>query len=263
MSARGRGPALLIAPAAQALARQAAEMLCCLAVHDCRQKGYCSLALSGGATPRALFALLAATPLAAAFPWRDTHFFWVDERMLAYGHARSNYGTARRLLFDSVGVSKANLNPMPVDGDAGQAAAHYEETLRAFFHAHGQVDPVFDIVLLGLGADGHTASLFPGAPGRRLPDRWVRAVQGGDPAVARLILTETVLNQARRVLFLVSGSAKAKVVRRILESGQADLPAARIRPQKGNLIWLLDRFAAALLAEKTIAEMRPPPSGGH
>ncbi len=258
MKTENRRPALWIAPTAQALARRAAEMLCRAAVHDCRQQGYCCMALSGGTTPRALFALLTAQPRAAVFPWRRSHFFWVDERMLAYDHEQSNFGAARRLLFDHVEVPQSNLNPMPVEVVARRAAAKYEKRLRVFFRARGRKEPVFDVVLLGLGADGHTASLFPGASGKGASGRWVRAVQGGEPAVARLTLTETVLNQARRVLFLVSGSAKAPMVKSILESGRTDLPAGRIRPQSGDVTWLLDYRAAALLDEKTVAAMRPP-----
>lgn len=244
MNTREKNPAVVIAQTGQPQARQAARMLYQAASAGCRQRGLGCLALSGGSTPQALFAELAREPLAASFPWHRTHFFWVDERMVPYEHPHSNYGTARRILFDRLPEPVPNLHPMPSDGDPKDAAERYEQLLRSFFRKHGSGRPIFDAVLLGLGADGHTASLFPGAG--RGSERWVQAVQGGDPPVIRLTLTEMVLNHARAVIFLVSGRRKAGIVQRILEGGDQNLPAARIRPPRGSTTWLLDRQSASL-----------------
>lgn len=211
------------------------------AVHS---TGRCSLVLSGGSTPRTMYGLLASR-FREQIPWAHVHVFWGDERYVPPDDAQSNYRMAKETLLDHVPCPAANVHPMPTHfSDPDAAARDYEATLRSYFSG---APPAFDLVLLGLGPEGHTASLFPGSPALAEATRWVMAVTApADPAV-RLTLTFAVLNQAANVQFLVTGSNKARALHHIL-SGTADphtCPAAGVRLAAGTLIWWVDRDATA------------------
>jgi len=209
--------------------------------------GCASIAISGGSTPRGMHRLLSRPPYAEGISWDRVHLFWTDERLVSHEHPASNFGAARTDFLQSLPRSPGGLHPVPVSSDGDASARRYEEEIRRHFHQRHLDEPVFDLILLGLGADGHTASLFPGSPVLSEQRRWAAAVKGGEPDVERVTLTYIVLNNARRVLFLVTGDSKAAAVRHVLTDAAPVLPAQRIRPPAGSVAWVLDRTAASLL----------------
>lgn len=218
----------------EAASARAASLTARAARMGVRARGRFAIALSGGSTPGRFFELLAAEDL----PWDVGHVFWVDERLAPGDPSASNYLQARERLLDRAGVPEANVHPMRGDpANAVQAAQAYEETLRAFFGPGSP--PAFDAVHLGMGGDGHTASLFPGQPELDEQTRWVLPVryEHAVPPVPRLTLTLPVLNAARLVLFLVSGADKAGLARLIASGGGRGFPAALVRPQLPP-VWL-------------------------
>lgn len=231
-------PALDIADTQEDAAARAADWIARkLAASD----GPFRMALSGGSTPRALYARLASREIA----WRRLEFFWGDERFVPYDDPRSNYAMAHEALLDRVPVEPAQVHPIPTDDDPADAARRYEETLQRAYGADSLGEPpLFDLVLLGLGEDGHTASLFPADPVLQEREHWVApaAMQSPEP---RITLTYPALESSRAVLFLVTGAEKAEAVQRVL-AGDPDFPAARLKPQ-GETVWFLDRAAAQLL----------------
>jgi 6-phosphogluconolactonase len=230
----------------------AAELLRDAARAAVTAAGAASLALSGGATPRGMHRMLVQPPYVAAIPWNRLHLFWVDERLVSYENPASNYGAARADFIESLPQSPASIHPVPVHGDGEAMALLYAEEIAGHFRQRNLAEPVFDVVFLGLGADGHTASLFPASPALAEQRRWAAAVKGGDPDVERVTLTCAVLNRARRVVFLVTGESKAAVVRHVLTEASPLLPAQRIRPPAGRITWVLDRAAAALLGNSGV-----------
>lgn len=210
-----------------------------------------TLALSGGSTPRALYQRLAKPPYDARLPWPRLHLFWGDERCVSPQHEESSFRLANDLLLKHVPVPPENIHRVEGERDPHEAAEAYAQTL-ARYAANGLAWPRFDLVLLGLGDDGHTASLFPGpitSFEKRRPTLVVTADYQGRPA-RRVTLTPLVFNDARHILFLVAGASKAEAVRAVLK-GHADperWPASRIRPTFGTVTWLLDRAAARLLS---------------
>jgi 6-phosphogluconolactonase len=226
---------------AEAMARAAAGWLCGLARAS---EGRFAVCLSGGATPRRLYQMLADPAIAADFPWSRVEWFWSDERFVPHGDPASNYGMARDTIFSRAPVSAGNIHPVATEGlSPAQAAADYEEVLRRYYGAP-TLDPgrpLFDVTLLGIGEDGHTASLFPGNPALDETSRWVAPVAAA--AGPRITLTYPALNSSRELAFLATGTGKREVVRRA-RAGDRALPAGRIRPT-GRLHWLTDRAAAA------------------
>ena len=231
----------------EALARGAALFIVRAAVRDAAERGRFAVALSGGNTPLTAYRLLGRPPLVGEMPWPAVHLFWGDERCVPPEHAQSNYRAAMAALGPPAGLPAGNIHRIPAEEGPQKGAALYEDELGAFFGRSGL--PEFDLVLLGLGGDGHTASLFPDSPALQVRDR---SAAGGDvpdhaqPRLARVTLTLPVINKARRVLFLVSGAGKAAVVKAIFKdaSGAArDYPGAMIKPA-GELSWFLDRSAA-------------------
>ena len=208
-----------------------------------RSTGRCSLVLSGGSTPRRLYGLLASR-FREQIPWVDVHVFWGDERYVPPDDAQSNYRMAKETLLDHVPCPAAKVHPMPTHfSDPDAAARDYEATLRSYF-AGGP--PEFDLVLLGLGPEGHTASLFPESSALAEPTRWVLPVMTpADPPV-RVTLTFPVLNRAAHAYFLVTGSNKARALHHILTctADPNTFPAAGVRLASGTLIWWIDRDAA-------------------
>jgi len=211
--------------------------------------GIFSLALSGGKTPRPLHRMLAREPYRSRIPWSHVHLFWVDERCVPTSDPASNYGQARRDFLDSVPIPGSNIHSMPVHLPAEKAARRYQRHLARFFSGAGDAFPHFDLVLLGLGKDGHTASLFPDSPHLLDTEDWVVALRGGEPEVDRLSLTLPVFNAAKTVVFLVTGEDKALILRRVFEEPGTGLPAEMVGPSSGDLLWLLDPQSAALLPE--------------
>lgn len=212
-----------------------------------RRAGRCALALAGGNTPRGLYRALAG-PAGEGIPWHRLHLFWGDERYVPHDDPRSNYGMVRETLLDHVACPPSNVHPVPTSGDDPAAAAReYESTLGAFF-APGPVR--FDLVLLGLGPDGHTASLFPGSSALDERTRLVAAVTGPDGATQRVTLTPPALRSAEATFFLVAGSKKSGALEALL-SGAADPrrhPAAGVLPPGGTVTWWVDREAAGAAA---------------
>jgi 6-phosphogluconolactonase len=214
-----------------------------------RRRGRFVAALSGGSTPREMHRLLAREPYLSGIPWEHTHLFWVDERCVPWSHVASNYGAARRDFLDRLPLRPGQIHPMPSGSLPDEGASQYEVELRTFFQTRPGECPVFDLILLGMGPDGHTASLFPDHPALSETERPVLAVKGGDPDVSRLTLTYPLINQARKLVFLVSGRSKAGAVKAVLQEKDPRLPAQRVRPAPGGLVWLLDKEAASLLNE--------------
>jgi len=248
-------PGVIVTAAADALALAAADRFLELAREAIATQGRFTVALSGGSTPEKMYALLAAPERRSAIPWEQVFVFLGDERFVPAENPWSNYGMAKRALLDPIAFPESNRFPMPTPPgvtDLGAAAFRYTDVLATFFQAPGLAEPpAFDLILLGLGDDGHTASLFPGKPALEVSTGWVTGTPPGvlPPPVDRLTLTFPVLNAAKNVLFLVGGEKKADVLQAILEGGSdpATHPAAAVRPRNGSLTYLLDAAAAAKL----------------
>ena len=238
-----------IFPAAMQMSESAAKLFAARAAGAVSARGRFTAALSGGKTPVAIYAFLAQAPFISQIPWAHVHLFWGDERCVPPDHADSNYRLVRELLLDYVPIPAANVHRMPAEMDPAEAAARYEGQLRELFAPHGDGFPVFDFILLGLGDDGHTASLFPGTRSIRESARWVVGHYVDAQMGWRITLTPPVINAARMVAFIVAGAGKAAVMKEILEGPfRPDmLPAQIVRPAGGDLVWMLDREAAALL----------------
>jgi 6-phosphogluconolactonase len=229
-----------ILPDPSALARHVAEWMTNAAV---AASGPFRVSLSGGSTPKALYGLLASDEFERRFPWQRVSWYWGDERFVPHDHPDSNYRMARQAMLAKAPVPAENIHPIPVDGTPESAAQRYEQILQ---HAYGSAAldprrPLFDVMLLGLGEDGHTASLLPGEPALQERKRWVVAVSHGRPEV-RITMTYPVIESSRRVAFLVAGEGKAAILR-AMRSGASQAPAARIKPI-GELFWFVDRAAA-------------------
>jgi 6-phosphogluconolactonase len=208
-----------------------------------RAAGWCSLVLAGGGTPRMLYGLLASN-FRAQVPWQHVHVFWGDERYVPPDDPRSNYRMAKEILLDHVPCPAANVHPMPTHlATANLAAREYEATLRSYFKGDW---PRFDLVLLGLGAEGHTASLFPGSPAVTERKRWVMAVEAPAAPPLRLTLTLQAITRAASVYFLVAGHAKASALRQTLaKSPDRNMyPASGVVLQSGTVTWWADSEAA-------------------
>ena len=232
----------------EAVSRTAAELMVSMVVKRLKSKKSFAVALSGGSTPKNMFALLANdAALRNRMPWDKVHFFWGDERHVPPDHTDSNYRMANEAMLSKVPVPPGNIHRIRAENpDAGKAAEEYEQELRRFFKLGTEQLPPFDCVFLGMGSDGHTASLFPGTKalheGKRLVvSNWVDKFQS-----YRITLTTPVLNNADLVIFLVSGEEKAEPLRVVLEGQkQPELyPSQLIEPTHGKLLWLVDRAAA-------------------
>lgn len=241
-------PEIVICSDAAELNRKAAQRFVDLANEAAGRGGRFSVALSGGSTPKALYSLLATPGFAGRIPWPKVHLFWGDERCVPPDHADSNFRMVRESLLTKVSLPPENIHRMAGEKEPMLAAGEYEAELKIFFQLGGGGLPRFDLILLGLGEDGHTASLFPGTAALNERERLVTANFVARLSAHRLTLTLPVLNHAAQVLFLVAGKSKATIVKELFatESG-AGLPAARVRPAAGALVWLMTRDAAAAL----------------
>src|SRR5438094_2035056 len=245
----GSKPTVTVVPDPDALADAAARLIAEAAADAIEARGRFMWALAGGETPRATYARLALAPVRERVDWRRVWVFFGDERAVPPDHPDSNYRMAHETLLGKVPIPAVQV--LRIRGEAEDlevAAAEYARELAAAFGARRGELPRFDLVLLGMGVDGHTASLFPGSPVVREVFRAVAAVHVGAASIPqRLTLTLPVFNAAARVVFLVAGTEKAKAGQAVLGE-RATLPAAMVRPADGELVWLLDRAAAAQLA---------------
>ncbi len=241
--ASGLSPDVRVYPDLETLSRAVARDLAERITTIVAGEGRFTLALAGGSTPRPLYRLL-ADEHRDQIPWARVHLFWVDERYVPQDDPRSNYRLAREALLDHVPIPAENVHQMSTDfPDSDAAARAYEDMLRSRFASPW---PRFDAVLLGLGTDGHTASLFPGSPALEEQERWVVAVRAPVEPSLRLTLTLPVLNHAAHVSFLVAGENKAPALHQVRAGAPQPriCPAAGVRPHSGDLIWWVDSAAA-------------------
>lgn len=258
---------LHIVPSAEALAELAAKAVVFTAQKALERRGVFHWALSGGSTPRALYARLAQAPLASQVPWEHVHVWWGDERNVPADHAESNYRMAHEALLAHVPIPQAHVHRVHTELGAEQAADHYEAELRAVFGLdkgpseqapHEAARPRFDLILLGMGDDGHTASLFPRTAALHEQTRWVVANPVPQLNTTRITFTYPLINAADTVIFLVSGTSKAAALQRVLLGAwqPEDLPAQGVAPFTGKLMWMVDAAAAAPLSSDPSALAR-------
>jgi 6-phosphogluconolactonase len=238
-------------PNATEMAQASARLFTTRVEQAVAKRGVARVALSGGTTPQLMFKLLAdpAGPFAATVPWDKVQLFWVDERCVGPDNPESNYGVARKLLLSKVAIPAANVFRMEGELDPEEAAARYESTLRNVMKLEGAETPAFDLLTLGMGPDGHTASLFPYTQAIDEMGRLVIANHVPQKEAWRITLTWPVINAAAEVVFEVEGQAKSDVLAEVL-TGARDperLPSQLIRPSNGKLLFLLDETAAARL----------------
>ena len=247
-------PKITICTDATALALNAAQLISLAAKQSISARGKFTLVLAGGSTPEKTYELLGNVDKQTDVDWQSTYLFFGDERFVPHDDPRSNFGMARRTLTSRVPLPPEHIFAIPTHfPTAAASAAQYAESIARFFGiADAAAPPVFDLVLLGLGDDGHTASLFPEMPALSVADRWTAATPPGrlPPPIERITLTFPLLNSARQILFLVAGANKAQVVREIFQGSPpiSHFPAAGIRPSDGTVEWLLDQAAARALA---------------
>ncbi len=244
-------PTIHIVADTEELSRVAAVEFVHRAQDAVQAKGIFTVVLSGGSTPKSLYTLLADdVTLRAAVPWDKVHFFWGDERHVPPDHPDSNYRMAHEALLSKVLVPAANVQRIKSEyPEAHRAADEYDQRLREFFAVTVGHFPQFDLLLLGMGPDGHTASLFPGTVALHERTRLVVANRVEKFNTDRITLTPPVLNNAAHIIFLVGGEEKAETLRAVLQGEQQPerFPAQLISPTQGTLLWLVDRSAARLL----------------
>lgn len=240
------------------LVQEACEFLRTSSDQAIRARGRVLIALSGGSTPKVLYQSLASPEWRHRFDWARVVFFFGDERCVPPDHQESNYGMTQAVLFQPLGIKPEQIHRIRSELDDPAAAAQaYEQTLRQVTGGSPSGIPRLDIVLLGLGEDGHTASLFPGTGAVSDSSRLVAVGRSPKGIPSRVTLTLGVINQASVVLFLVTGGGKAPIVRAVLEprcDAERNLPAALVRPKEGRLIWWLDQSAGAALTRRPIGQ---------
>jgi 6-phosphogluconolactonase len=235
----------------ESLSRAAADLFVQEAITAVAERGLFTVALSGGHTPSPTYRHLATSPWRDQTPWDKIHVFWGDERCVPITDACSNARMAYETLLNHVPVNPDHVHPIRCSGDPKSGGNRYEQLLQAQLPAN---TPALDLVFLGLGQNGHTASLFPYSPALEEKSRWAMDVYVDEQHLYRVTLTPTLINAARTVVFLVTGLEKAEVLRLVL-MGPRDyrkLPAQRIDPKRGRLIWMVDRAAASQLDGKRL-----------
>ncbi len=243
-------PCIAILQEPERVAHAAARFLQTIAFNSLKKKPLFTMALSGGSTPLQMFRLLATDPRLSNFPWHHTHLFWVDERCVPFDDSNSNFGNTSTILLEKVPIPGKNIHPMSCYENPEQGSINYEKEIRSFFNLSGKELPSFDLILLGVGKDGHTASIFPESMALEEKKRLVLAVTGGEPQVTRITLTLPVLNNAKQVLFMATGKEKAEIFAQIVAGGPCELPAAMVRPASKALFWMVDREAASIFLSK-------------
>lgn len=226
------------------LAERAARYFVEFAREAVRSRGEFTVALAGGSTPLRLYDLLAWDPYVSEIDWKLAHLFWGDERCVPPAHVDSNYQQAQVQLISKIEIPARNIHRIHGEIGADQGAVRYQEELKRHFDK----EPVFDLVLLGIGPDGHTASLFPGSDALEEIERWVVGVPHSTPPpplVDRISLTLPVINAARQVMFLVAGAGKAQIMEQVMDANPREplLPAQRVKPENGRLTWLVEKSA--------------------
>lgn len=235
-------------PDKKRLAQAAAEHFADQAAQAIVDRGRFCAALAGGSTPRAMYSLLAGTQF-AGLDWARIYLFWGDERCVPLDHPDSNYRMAKEVLLDHIPIPTDHVYPMYNGAPEEESAMVYQRVLADFFPPSNAEKRTFDLVLLGMGDDGHTASLFPGSAALEETEKWVAVVphdQPPPPLVTRLSLTLPAINSAAQVTILVSGASKAQRLRQALQApvdGGEALPVRRVQPHSGNMLWLVDRAA--------------------
>ena len=231
------------------LCKQVVQNILALSRNAIAAHGHFSILLSGGATPKGVYALMASPEYREQFQWHKIHFFWGDERWVSADDAKSNYRMATEAILMKADIPPQNIHPIrTLDGTLETAAAVYEKELASFFDLRNGECPRFDLILLGLGQDGHTASLFPGDPALSETNRLVAAVSQKeiDPA-ERITVTLPVINHAAVIFFLASGREKSQALKTALEGKGRQLPAQQVNPPNGEVWWFADQPAASLL----------------
>ena len=239
-----------IFPEAGALTRRAAEEFLKSVAEAVAQKGAFTVALAGGSTPKALYSQLADEPLRSQVPWEKVHFFFGDERHAPPDGAESNFRMANEALFSKGAIKPEQVTRIKGEyADTEKAALEYEQALRAYFKLKVGEYPRFDLVLLGMGEEGHTLSLFPGTKALHATDRIVVRNWVGKLYTERITLTATAANHASRVIFMVTRADKAPALKAVLEGPYEpeQLPAQLIQPASGKLLWLVDQAAGSML----------------
>ncbi|MBL8073392.1 MAG: 6-phosphogluconolactonase [Nitrospira sp.] len=252
-------PDIRIAGSIHEWAHDAAALIASASERAIRSHGRFTIALSGGSTPKTLYQALASPTWSRGLDWTRVYFLFGDERCVPPDHPDSNFGMVRASLFYPLTIQSDHISRISGEAeDPSAVAQQYEETIRQVTQAKPNTVPCIDLVLLGLGDDGHTASLFPGTLALQETTKLVTVGQAPTGIRSRLTMTLGVLNRAAMVLFLVMGKGKADMVRRVLEPGSETdrcLPAARVAPESGQLVWMLDQAAAEGLTR------RVPPKG--
>ena len=234
------------------LSRAAAELFAVQARTAIASHGRFSVLLAGGDTPRRTYELLAQEPFRSRVPWEQVHLFWGDERCVPADDPRSNARMVERALLDHLSMRPEQLHRIPCDRSPRHAAEQYEAELRRYF---ADEPPRFDLAFLGLGEDGHTASLLPGSDALAEQVRWTAVTRRPDEEYSRVTVTAPLLNQASLVVLLVTGRTKARALRQILEDAglRPLLPAQLVRPLTGDLRWFVDHEAASMLGNASIS----------
>jgi len=234
-----------VLPDLESMSRAAAELVVNHSTKAIEARGRFSLVLAGGGTPRRTYEHLASGQFRSRVNWGKTHIFWGDERCVPPDDQRSNERMAREAMLDHVSVPPDQIVPIRCAGSAQQAADVYETKLKTYF---GNRAADFDMILLGLGTDGHTSSLFPGSNALEEKKRWVAVAHSGKEDFERVSLTPVIINRAKLIVFLVAGREKQKILREVTAKETVDhqLPGRLIRPANGQLVWLADKEAAGI-----------------
>lgn len=247
-------PEIRVYPDLPALAQAAADHLIEQAGKAILRQGYFAILLSGGSTPQAMYSYLSQPEVSARIDWMNVHLFWGDERCVHPSHADSNYHMVYDMLISHISIPEKNIHRIHAEGQPARAAADYEREVRHFFQQRQDRvtgTDLFDLVLLGLGEDGHVASLFPGSPALLEKEHWCVMVEHNQPPpplVRRVTATLPLINTARQVTFLVSGEKKSERVREVIyPETNRSLPAQLVQPGSDRLLWLLDSQAALKL----------------
>jgi len=236
-------PNLEIFPSTGALFKAAAEFMITLGKEAIADRGRFVVSLAGGATPRKLYSLLAQPVYAGRMDWNKIHFFWGDERCVPLNDQQNNAYHAILLLLNKIDIPQNNIHRIPVNLSPSEAASEYDKEVKDFFYDGA---PVFDLILLGLGMDGHTASLFPGTKILDEQKPGIKTVYLEDQKSYRITMTIPLINLARQIIFMVTGNGKAEIIKAVF-SEDLRYPAQFIKPVNGELRWFIDKDAAGSL----------------
>lgn len=248
-------PRIILRKDTERLAEEAAVQFIKIAKQSIKHRGVFSVALAGGSTPRNCYKMLAEQTIQHQISWKDIHLFWGDERNVPHDHIDSNYRMVREELLDKITIPGENIHPFPSNLKPEDAVESYENEIRRFFQLQSGQFPKFDLILLGMGIDGHTASLFPNTAALKEKKHLAYANYVEAMSTVRFTLTIPVINNARIVIFLISGNSKAEILSKVLnQSGDPFFyPSRLIRPISRNLIFLIDHAAATGLPKKYLS----------